>query len=545
MQNCFELMPLVVLRFLKVVFLALILASCANRGSPQGGEKDEDPPVIIDEDPQNFSTNFKGGEIRIYFDEYVKINDLRKQLIISPPMDTDPLIVPMGAASKYISIKIKDTLKDNTTYAFNFGESIVDNNEGNPYPYYRYVFSTGDAIDSLSVKGYVEDALLKEPDTFISVMLYEVDSTYTDSIVYKQKPRYITNTLDSVTTFSIDNIKAGTYKLIALKDKNSNYQFNQKDDKIAFYENHISVPTSAEYKLTLFKEDVNFKAIKPKQDGASRIMFPYEGSYEAMRIKVLGDVPEGYATRITKDTEKDTLYYWYKPKFEVDTTFFIVSNEKYVDTFKHRFRKLDADSLEIKLITRGTLSPETDFTIEGNIPFTKIDTSKIKLINGDSLAISYKVEYDTIFNRYKFPVEKEEGQKYFFKMLPGAFTDFYEGTNKDTLNYTFRTKNKSEYGNIRVNLINAKFPLIVQLVDDKGDVLYEHYTEESPIVDFTDLTPKQYFLRVIYDTNGNRKYDTGNYLLGIQPERVSYAPKDQVPEVRASFDQVIEFTLLD
>ena len=127
--------------------------SCANRGSPSGGDKDEEPPVIVDEVPENFSTNFKGDEIRIYFDEYVKINDIRKQLIISPPMDVDPVIIPMGSASKYISIKIKDTLQKNTTYAFNFGESIVDNNEGNPYPYYRYVFSTGDTIDSLSGRG--------------------------------------------------------------------------------------------------------------------------------------------------------------------------------------------------------------------------------------------------------------------------------------------------------------------------------------------------------------------------------------------------------
>jgi uncharacterized protein (DUF2141 family) len=530
---------------LGIVSLALTIVSCANRGSPSGGEKDTEPPLIIKESPENFSTNFKGDEIVIYFDEYVKVKDLRKQLIISPPMDTDPVIVPMGNASKYISIKIKDTLKENTTYAFNFGESIVDNNEGNPYPYYRYVFSTGDTIDSLSVKGYVEDALLKKPDTFVSVMLYEVDSTYTDSIVYKEKPRYITNTLDSVTTFSIDNIKAGSYKLIALKDKNGNYKFNQKDDKIGFYEDYISVPTSHEHKLTLFNEEVNFKAIKPKQAAQSRIIFPYEGNYENMRIKVLGETPEGYSTRITKDVKTDTLYYWYKPKFEIDTTFFIVTNEKYVDTFKHRFRKLDADSLKIDVLTRSTLDTDTDFTLEGSVPFVKIDTTKIEMIDGDSLKVSYKVKYDSIFNRYKFPFKKEEGKKYMMKVLPGAFTDFYEGTNKDTLNYSFRTKLKSKYGKIRVNLRNAKFPLIVQLVNDKGEVQYERYTEDSPVVDFIDLVPKLYDLRVIYDANANGKYDTGNFLLGIKPERVSYMPSSEDNEVRANFDYIWEFTLLD
>lgn len=536
-------MRLSIMRILSLVFIAITIVSCANRGTPTGGEKDEDPPVILKAIPENFSTNFKGDEIRIYFDEYVKIKDLRKQLIISPPMDTEPTITPLGSASKFISIKIKDTLQENTTYAFNFGESIVDNNEGNPYPYYRYVFSTGETIDSLSVTGFVLDALQEKPDTFVSVMLYDVDSTYTDSIVYKEKPRYITNTLDSLTTFSIDNIKAGKYKLIALKDKNSNYKFDQKADKIGFKEGFITIPTDSSYRLTLFKEAVNYKAIKPKQDGETRIIFPFEGDYESMRIKVLGETPEGYQTRIVKDDKKDTLYYWYKPKFEVDTTFFIVSNKKFVDTFKHRFRILKPDSLKMNAITKGTLNFDQEFTIEANMPLTKIDTTKIKLIDKDSLAVPYKVEYDSIFNRYILPIDKQEGQKYAFTMLPGTFTDFYESTNKDTLNYNIRTKLKSEYGNVRVTLKNAKFPMIVQLVNDQGVVLYERYTTESPIVDFRDLSPRQYALRVIYDTNGNGIYDTGNYLLGVQPERVSYSPT--IDEIRSNFDNIIDFILLD
>ena len=262
-----------------------------------------------------------------------------------------------------------------------------------------------------------------------------------------------------------------------------------------------------------------------------------------MRIQVLGDTPEGYQTRVVKAIKTDTLYYWYKPNFEVDTTFFVVTNEKYVDTFKHRFRKLDLDSLDISVITPRTLNFEEDFTLEGSVPFSAIDTSKIKLIDRDSVDVDFEVEYDSIFNRYKFLVKKDEGQNYFFKMLPGTFTDFYEGINKDTLDFGFKTKVKSEYGNIRVNLRNAKLPLIVQLIDNKGEVSYERYASDYPVVDFTDLVPRKYNLRVIYDTNGNGKYDTGNYLLGIKPERVSYSPP--IEEVRQSFDFVIDFTLLE
>jgi hypothetical protein len=116
-------------------------------------------------------------------------------------LDPRPEITPMGSPQKYIRIRNLDSLEENTTYVFNFGNSVVDNNEGNPLPFFKYVFSTGSYIDSLTVKGTVNDALLKEPESFISVMLYERDENFTDSLVYKQPPRYITNTLDSLKDF--------------------------------------------------------------------------------------------------------------------------------------------------------------------------------------------------------------------------------------------------------------------------------------------------------------------------------------------------------
>ncbi|NNE31522.1 MAG: Ig-like domain-containing protein [Winogradskyella sp.] len=531
------------IRVLVVFIVAIFVVACANRGTPSGGEIDTDPPEIVKSSPENFSTNFDEDEIVIYFNEYVKIKDVRKQLIISPPMDMAPVIYPLGGASKYISIKIKDTLESNTTYAFNFGESIVDNNEENPFSYYRYVFSTGETIDSLSVKGAVEDALMQEPDSFISVMLYEVDSSYSDSIVYKEKPRYITNTLDSLTTFSIDNIKAGTYKLIAINDKNGNYKFDQKSEKIGFKEDFITVPTDSTYLLKLFKEEVNFKAIKPKQVGETKILFPFEGDYENMRIKNLGDTPEGYSFRVTKDENKDSLYYWYKPILETDSTSFLVTNKTYADTLQHRYRKLESDSLTISKVVSGIINFNEDFTLTANIPFVFADTTKIKITDADSLTIPYRIEYDSLSNQYKFPIKKEESKQYKVTVLPKAFTDFYEGKNKDTLIFGMRTREKSDYGNIRVNVRNAKFPLILQLVDNNDNVMYERYTVSSSTVDFTDIIPKKYRLRAIFDANSNGQYDPGNYLLGIQPERVSYAP--EIDEVRSSFDFIIDFSLLD
>ena len=517
-----------------------MLTNCANRGTPMGGEKDVEPPVITKSEPENFTTNFTGNEIKIYFNEYIKIKDIQKQLIISPPMNNEPEIIPMGSASKYISIKIKDTLLPNTTYAFNFGNSIVDNNEENPYPYYRYVFSTGSYIDSLSVKGNILDAKERVPDKFVTVMLYDVDSTFTDSIVYKKKPKYVTNTLDSITTFSIDNIKEGKYLLVALKDGNNNYTFEPKTDKIAFHNEIISVPKDTTYTLKLFKEDLDFTVKRPFQAAGQKIAFGFEGDYKSTDIQIQTATPEGFEKRITKDTKTDTLYYWYKPKLEIDTSFFVIKNKKYTDTLLYRFRDLKQDTLVIKSLQSGNINFEDDFKLEGSIPFDKIDVSQIKIIDKDSADVVFKVQMDSVFNRYSFQFDKQESQVYKVQMLPNALTDFFGNVN-DTLNYTLRTKAYAEYANVRVMLKNAQYPIIVQLTDEKGEMKYEQFAAESKIFDFRYIATGNYYLKIIFDTNGNQKWDSGNYLKRQQPERISYDSK--LIEASANWDIVQEFIL--
>lgn len=518
-----------------------MLVNCANRGMPSGGEKDTEPPKIRYSTPDNFTTNFKSNEIKIYFDEYVKIKNAQKQLIISPPMVPAPDIMPLGSASKYITIKINDSLQPNTTYAFNFGQSIVDNNEENPYSYYKYVFSTGTYIDSLSVKGAIVDAEKREPETFVSVMLYEVDSTYTDSIVYKTRPKYVTNTLDSVSTFSIDNIKAGKYRLVALKDENGNYTYQQKSDKIGFYDKEITVPTDSFYEIKLFKEIADFKMERPTQIAKQKIQFGYYGNNKDLTIEMLGDKPDGFEQRIVKDAQKDTLYYFYKPNVELDTTFFVIKNKTYVDTLKHRFRDLKVDSLSIKSSATGSIDFDADFSIEANIPFDKLDLNKISIIDKDSLNIDFKTEFDTLRNIYRFKFDKTEDNTYKIQLLPEAVTDFFGKVN-DTLNYTVKTRKFSELSDVRVNLIDAEYPLIVQLTDKNGKVKYEQFADEPRMFDFRHINPGTYYLRVIYDTNGNRKWDTGNYLKKIQPERISYSP--DIVDARTGWDTVERFTLL-
>jgi uncharacterized protein (DUF2141 family) len=520
--------------------MLLALANCAKRGTPTGGEKDETPPKMEKAIPALNTINFTGNKIRIYFNEYIKLKDIQKQLIVSPPLKYPPEIRPQTSANKFIEIKILDTLKENTTYVFNFGQSIIDNNESNPYNFFKYVFSTGDYIDSLTVNGKIEDALNRTPEPFVSVMLFEVDSTYTDSTVYKNTPTYITNTLDSINKpFQISNVRAGTYKLIALKDKNNNYLFDQKDDKIAFLEDEITVPTDSVYTLSLFKEITNFKASRPTLAAKNRIIFGYEGIPDKMKIDLLSKVPDTFAYKIIKDRETDTLHYWHTP-IEADSLVFTITHEETIDTITLKTRELFADTLQTEATPRGTITLNEDLIIKANTPLIKTDSSKISIINKDSTTITFKTLLDEERNELVVDFNKEANQQYMVQMLPGALEDFFGETN-DTLQYSLKTRRLSDYGNIMLTLQNVtSFPIIVELVTDKGDIIESSFGSNTSF-NFTNIDPGKYYVRVIYDTNGNGKWDTGNYLLQQQPEKVVYYPK--LIELRANWDQDETFIL--
>jgi uncharacterized protein (DUF2141 family) len=278
--------------------MVLALSQCAKRGTPSGGEKDITPPKLLSAEPENMTINFKAKKIRLYFDEYIKLKDVQKQLIVSPPLKYNPLITPQGSASKFIEITIKDTLKENTTYTLNFGQSITDNNEGNPNSFLTYVFSTGSYIDSLTVSGVVQDAFNKKVGQFISVMLYELDSTYTDSTLYKRPPNYITNTLDSSTTFKLNYLKKGKYALFAVKDEGKNNLFDQEVDKIGFVTDTITLPTDSTYVLSLFKEIPDYRVAVPSYVAQNRILFGYQGESKNIVIEPLTKLPETIKNKI-------------------------------------------------------------------------------------------------------------------------------------------------------------------------------------------------------------------------------------------------------
>ncbi len=530
--------------FSLVFFLILSLMNCAKRGFPTGGDPDKTPPKMVKSQPEEFSTNFNEKRIRIYFDEYIKVKDIQKQLIISPPIkDGGYIIYPQGSASKYIDIQIIDSLQPNTTYSFNFGQSIVDNNENNPYDYFKYVFSTGPYIDSLEVSGTIEDALNRKPEDFVSVMLYAIDSTYNDSTVYKKTPTYITNTLDSLTEFKLSNLRAGTYKMIALKDVSNNYVFNPSRDKIGYVEQEVTIPTDSSYTITLFKEIPAFKATRPAQISKKMIAFGYEGEVDSMNITVTSDVPKDFRYAITRDPEKDTLRYWFdniKPK--TDSLVFTVSKGNYSKDFTVKLKDIERDSMTLTPNYRGTIPPNKNFKVICNTPIVDFDERQISIQNKDSVAVTFKTTYNKIDNSLDIAFEKKESQRYTVKMLPKAMTDFYGEVN-DTLNYTLTTKEYKEYGNIELSYNSSSYPIIIQIVNEKLEVIAEEYvTEPKPSYTFPYIDPQFVYFRVIFDSNKNGKWDTGNYLKNIQPETVKYFPKRV--EIRANWDVIETLTNL-
>lgn len=510
-----------ILRFL-FLFSLLFTIGCAKRGTITGGDKDTIAPVLTASFPKNMTTNFSGKEIKLVFDEYVKLKNVNKQLIVSPPFKNQPEILPY-TASKTITVKIKDTLLPNTTYSLNFGQSIEDNNEGNPYSQFKYVFSTGSYIDSLKLNVKVKDALEKKTDNFVSVMLYEINEKYTDSTIYKETPRYITNTLDSLKLVTIDNIKAGKYLLVALKD-NGNNKYNPKSDKIGFQKQYITIPNDTIFEVEMFKEVLPFKALKPAQAAKSRMTMGYEGNPKGVKISIKNGETT-IPSIITKLPEKDSVQIWYKP-LKADSLLVSVEKENFKKEFWTKVKDQKKDSLKLTARYNGTIPLREQFSLSSSTPLVNFDKSKITIINKDSVAVDFSTQYDEFDQRMFLNFKLEPLEKYIIKAFPGAITDFYDNVN-DTLSYKISTRNVTDYGNMKITLQNAnRFPIIVQLTDKDGKVKASAITENNPVVEFFALEPNTYTIRVIYDDNKNGVWDTGNFLEKRQSEEVIYLPEE-------------------
>ncbi len=224
--------PSAVLLF--VYIISITGTGCAQIGAPTGGPRDTLAPILIAAVPKFLATNFTGNKVTLIFDEYINVVDVQKNVLVSPFPKTFPVI---DFKLKTVTIKLKDTLLQNTTYAINFGNAIVDNNEGNPYKEFTYVFSTGKTIDSLKFSGTVLMAETGKPDSTLQALLYR---NANDSSVEKRKPDYLAK-INALGRFTFTNLSKGTYRVYALKDGDGGKTYNSKIEPFAFADADIIV----------------------------------------------------------------------------------------------------------------------------------------------------------------------------------------------------------------------------------------------------------------------------------------------------------------
>ena len=525
------------MRYSLYIMAILLAASCARRSSPSGGEKDSIPPVLIASNPKINSVNFNSDEIRLTFDEWVKLDNLDQQLIISPPLEKKKYEVkPLGGITKKIFVNFLDSLAENTTYTFNFGNSIVDNNEGNKMNFFSYTFSTGPTLDSLYLKGNVQDAFNFETEEYLSLQLYRIDSTYNDSIIFNNQPTYLANTLDS-TAYRFNNLREGRYILIALKDIADDYIFDPLYDKIAYYDSIVLLPRDSIINLKLFKEETPIIWDRPHFINSEKIGFGYFGKLDLEKFSLISKIPDSVNYILTKEQDKDTLNFWLS-KNSIDSLQF---NLKEIDTIKTLTVKFDRrkdsliDSLNISSITKSVIGLKEKFKLASNLPIDQISDSLIFVRDIDSILIPFKSSINNNLDEISLDFEIKPKDEYSIDILPNAIIDLRGGTN-DTLGFKTVTQSLEDYGNVYLNIIrDTDSEYILQMINSIGEIVREYNGISSDrIFNFELIKPGKYIFRMIKDDNGNKIWDTGNYLNKVQPEAVYYSNFEL--DIRANWD---------
>jgi hypothetical protein len=458
------------------VFGSLLIAGaathmgCANIIPPTGGPRDTLPPVLINADPVDFSKHINLNKFVFKFDEYIDSKDIRTELVVNPVPKVEPLT---DGHLQNVTVKLKDTLLPNTTYTLNFYKGIKDVNEGNILRNFTYVFSTGDHIDSGQFSGNVLIALTGKPDSSLVVVLHK---KLEDSAVFKDRPRYLTR-VDSTGRFLFHHIEPGRYAVYAMKDEGGSHKYLSKSQLFAFADAPVNV-TVASGPITLYaySEVAETKsASKTGTNGSS------------------GGTGTGGNNNQTKPSKKSK---------EKDKRLELLTN-----TTNGVF-----DILDTFRITFATGLKEFDSTL---IRFTDENFRDISLKQ-------YRWVRDTtnknFYLAYSWPLDTK-----FNLILAKAFAVDSAGRRllkDDTI--AFRTKKDIEYGEIRVRVFNldlTRRPVLLFYVSDQ--LKYSYPFGKQKEVRKVLFKPGDYELRILYDTNGNGKWDTGEFFgKHRQPEKV-------------------------
>lgn len=592
-------------KYFWILLFIPVFWGCAQQGSPSGGPRDLDPPVAVESDPPNYSTRFEAKKIQITFDEYIVLDNVNQQLIVSPPTEEQPEV---KLKKKTLIIEFEEALKANTTYTFNFGIAIKDLHEGNVLENFEYVFSTGDILDSMSVRGtlkYAEN--LEVPDEPVSIMLY---SDLWDSVPMTDIPLYVGRSNDSG-VFSVNNLRPDIYKVFALKDGNNNFLFDLPSEEIAFLDSSLIV--NADFARMLLGDSVVAAAMPDtiSVDSTAMVSDSLAGPgpdlnsiyidlmlfTEASEIQYLTDYKRDDRRKIEITFAlplKDTFAYHTLQAENESAPFFL---EKY-SPFRDSLTLWLMDSVDYKM---DTIQMALDYTVmdtteqfvvrKDTIMFTyrekesknkreeKVQETQEKLeihtirnnanqdLNRDlSLLLDFPVGRvnDTLFSLFQIPDSVELPAPFIVKadtLSPYrvVLSSTWESASKyrlevlpgaitsiypmqhDTIDVSFKTRDLEFYGQILLTLKGVNNQVLVQLFSGKS-MVEERIVNSDGQYAFPFLSPKEYQFKFIHDTNENGKWDTGNYLEKLQPESVELLPV--TIEVRSNWDHDVAATLV-
>jgi len=534
-------------RLITVLIAAAILWGCANIVAPEGGEKDEIPPRIVTEkSTPNFQVRFEKKPIELTFNEWVELKDVFGQVVVSPPLEYN-FELTLKRRTVIFEFDDREELRPEATYTINFGEAVQDLTERNPAENLRFVFSTGDFIDSLSVRGIIVDAFTNDPVEGALFMLYD---NLADSVVRTERPFYFARTKEDG-TFLIENVKSGLFKGFALQDQNLNYLFDQALEPIGFPDSLIEISDTLQPSLAvrLFTEEQPLRLMDADVESYGRIRLAFSKPPDDELQISWQDVGQ----RVIIENAPDTTKLWYAQDDDKGWKFFLQKDTILRDTTfvrgvsdRQEFLANARLSPSAKGSTGNNVNPSGPIYFGVNHPIDIVDTSLLSLLE-DTLRKPIKpaIELDTNGQRrLRFSYPWKEGKPYTLELMPGALTDIH-GLANDTIIQNYQIELRKAFGNllIIVDSLSADSTYLIELMDGKSETPVDTFQIRNTTRferELRAIEPASYMLRLIIDWNGNGSWDPGNYDRMLQPEPIY---RRQLEQLRANWDLEATVTL--
>ncbi|MBK9636490.1 MAG: Ig-like domain-containing protein [Bacteroidetes bacterium] len=515
----------------KVIYslFVLLLASCANRVTPTGGEKDVEAPKLLVTIPENKSIHFNSKEIHLHFDENITLNDLQGQFFVSPLMSKLPEV---KSNKREVIITLPDDLALNTTYTLNFGKSIVDVHEANPLDNFQYVFSTGDFLDSLKVEGNVAEASTAVALKSITVLVYRKSiDTKEDSIVFRKRPDYFAKSNEKG-EFKIDNMAAGEYRLYAVDDKNSNYVCDSSgEEPLAFMDSTIVLPGDEHPILRLS----NLEPAAPRFLKALRLdrysaMISFNKRIDSLVLKNL----EGTSWMGLKYSlaNRDTFYFYSPDTLSDSLSLLMYDGDKLIDTLLQNLMPpagVVGTKTRLRINPRqspASFGPSTAFVFNANHPLQlKLDSAEV--VEDSSKAIRLPLQMiDPTTGFFKIDYPWQNGKKYKLTIFPGAIRDIYAITN-DTLKLDFLVPTEENMAmlSIKTQNLDSDKNYLLQILSEKFELIREMEINKDSTYTFSYLNTVPIKLRIIEDANRDHRYTYSHFAQKRQPEKVFIYPE--------------------